>query len=41
MKFYLETYGCSLNAADSDMIVGRLHLIGGERVVNAEDADVI
>lgn len=26
--FYLETYGCSLNMADSDLIIGRLHQLG-------------
>ncbi|MHA1771310.1 MAG: tRNA (N(6)-L-threonylcarbamoyladenosine(37)-C(2))-methylthiotransferase [Candidatus Thorarchaeota archaeon] len=41
MRFYLETYGCSLNAADSDMMVGRLHQMGGERVPHLEEADLI
>ncbi len=41
MRFYLETYGCSLNAADSDMMVGRLHQMGAERVPTLEGADLI
>ncbi|MCF2135774.1 MAG: tRNA (N(6)-L-threonylcarbamoyladenosine(37)-C(2))-methylthiotransferase [Candidatus Thorarchaeota archaeon] len=40
MRFYLETYGCALNAADSDMMVGRLHQMGAERVDCLEEADV-
>ncbi|MHA1654809.1 MAG: tRNA (N(6)-L-threonylcarbamoyladenosine(37)-C(2))-methylthiotransferase [Candidatus Thorarchaeota archaeon] len=41
MRFYLETYGCSLNAADSDMIVGRLHLLGATRVQRIDAADLL
>jgi threonylcarbamoyladenosine tRNA methylthiotransferase CDKAL1 len=40
-SFYLETYGCSLNSADSDMIVGRLHKLGLMKVSNENEADVI
>ncbi len=40
-SFYLETYGCSLNAADSDMIVGHLHQLGARRVERPEEADVV
>ncbi|UCE10809.1 MAG: tRNA (N(6)-L-threonylcarbamoyladenosine(37)-C(2))-methylthiotransferase [Candidatus Thorarchaeota archaeon] len=39
--FYLETYGCSLNKADSDIIVGRLHDIGLSRNETPNDADLI
>jgi len=41
LKFFLETFGCSLNKADSDLIVGRLHLLGFERSETVETADVI
>ncbi len=41
MRFYLESYGCSLNSADADMIVGRLRALGGQRVAKPDDADVI
>jgi threonylcarbamoyladenosine tRNA methylthiotransferase CDKAL1 len=41
VSFYLETYGCSLNSADSDIIVGRLRAVDAERVNIIEDADVI
>lgn len=41
LRFYLETYGCSLNTADSDIIVGRLHELKAERVQEIEDADLI
>ena len=41
LKFYLETYGCSLNTADSDIIVGRLEAIEGQRVKDISDAELI
>ena len=41
LKFYLETYGCSLNTADSDIIVGRLEAIEGQRVKDIHDAELI
>ncbi len=41
LRFYLETYGCSLNKADSDIIVGRLKDIDAERVQEIEKADLI
>jgi threonylcarbamoyladenosine tRNA methylthiotransferase CDKAL1 len=40
-KYYLETYGCSLNVADSDIIVGRLEAIDGQRVENIAEAEFI
>ncbi|MFW9910961.1 MAG: tRNA (N(6)-L-threonylcarbamoyladenosine(37)-C(2))-methylthiotransferase [Candidatus Thorarchaeota archaeon] len=39
--FYLETYGCSLNKADSDLIVGRLNGLGAEQTPDIEVADLI
>ena len=41
LKYYLETYGCSLNTADSDIIVGRLEAIEGQRVKDISDAELI
>ncbi|MHA1636680.1 MAG: MiaB/RimO family radical SAM methylthiotransferase, partial [Candidatus Thorarchaeota archaeon] len=41
MRYYLETFGCSLNKADSDLIVGRLSLLGVERTETKDNADVI
>ncbi len=41
LKYYLETYGCSLNTADSDIIVGRLETIEGQRVKDISDAELI
>jgi MiaB-like tRNA modifying enzyme len=41
LRFYLETYGCSLNTADSDIIVGRLQDLDAERVQEIRDADLI
>lgn len=40
-RFYLETYGCSLNTADSDIIVGRLRELEADRVHDVHDADLI
>ncbi len=40
-KVYLETYGCTLNQADSDIMKGILRNIGHELVENDDDADVI
>jgi tRNA A37 methylthiotransferase MiaB len=39
--FYLETYGCSLNKADSDLIVGRLNGLGAAQTPDIEMADLI
>ncbi|TFG29220.1 tRNA (N(6)-L-threonylcarbamoyladenosine(37)-C(2))-methylthiotransferase [Candidatus Thorarchaeota archaeon] len=41
ITFYLETYGCSLNSADSDIIVGSLKEIGAQRVSDETIADII
>ena len=41
IKYYLETYGCSLNSADSDIIVGNLTEIDGNRVETIDTADLI
>lgn len=41
LKYYLETYGCSLNTADSDIIVGRLETINGQRVKDIREAQLI
>ncbi|MFW9925879.1 MAG: tRNA (N(6)-L-threonylcarbamoyladenosine(37)-C(2))-methylthiotransferase [Candidatus Thorarchaeota archaeon] len=40
-RFYLETYGCSLNTADSDIIVGRLQDMKAKRVQEITDAELI
>ena len=40
MKVYLETYGCTLNQADSDIMEGVLRE-GGHSISSFEDADVV
>ncbi|HDM23751.1 MAG TPA: 2-methylthioadenine synthetase, partial [Candidatus Bathyarchaeota archaeon] len=40
-KVYIETYGCTLNQADSEIIVGILLKHGYEITLSIEDADVI
>ncbi len=41
VTFYLETYGCSLNSADSDIIVGILTTAGATQVKSPEKANII
>ncbi|TFH09366.1 MAG: threonylcarbamoyladenosine tRNA methylthiotransferase, partial [Candidatus Thorarchaeota archaeon] len=41
IKFYLETYGCSLNSADSDIIVGIMTNMDGNRVESIDTANLI
>ncbi|MBN2228062.1 MAG: tRNA (N(6)-L-threonylcarbamoyladenosine(37)-C(2))-methylthiotransferase [Candidatus Thorarchaeota archaeon] len=41
IKYFLETYGCSLNSADSDIIAGRLQDIGAHRTTDEKKAAVI
>jgi len=40
-SYYLETYGCALNTADSDMIAGHLSDRGVKRVLSPDEAHVI
>jgi len=40
-RVYVETYGCQMNVADSDMLVGLLGGAGFRRAASAEDADVV
>ncbi len=40
-SYYLETYGCALNTADSDMIAGHLNARGAKRVLSPDEAHVI
>ncbi len=40
-RVYVETYGCQMNVADSDLLVSILAAQGYRRVERADDADVI
>jgi len=40
-RVYLETYGCQMNLADSEIVVGHLAHHGFARAVSVADADVI
>lgn len=40
-KFYIQTYGCQMNVADSDRMTALLERAGGEAVARPEEADVI
>jgi tRNA-2-methylthio-N6-dimethylallyladenosine synthase len=39
--FYIETFGCQMNAHDSEKVIGTLQHQGYTRVENEEDADLI
>lgn len=41
IRFYLETYGCSLNKSDSDIIVGHLTSLGAEQVEESSNANIL
>ncbi|MCF7918806.1 MAG: tRNA (N6-isopentenyl adenosine(37)-C2)-methylthiotransferase MiaB [Candidatus Cloacimonetes bacterium] len=41
MKFYIETYGCQMNVADSELVMTILKQNGFDRAENIETADVI
>jgi len=41
MKFYIETFGCTFNQADSQIMVGLLEEKGAECVISMEEADLI
>src|SRR5258708_12402620 len=38
---YVETYGCQMNVADTEMVLGLLHAAGYARTDDAATADVI
>src|SRR5947199_7331530 len=40
-RFYIQTYGCQMNVADSERISALLERAGGEAVGSPEEADVI
>ena len=41
MKIYMETFGCTFNQADSEIMAGLLEKNGGIIVKSPENADVI
>src|SRR5262245_21992680 len=40
-RLYIETDGCQMNVADSELMIGRLEGAGYERTESPSDADVI
>src|SRR5438128_1632699 len=40
-RIYIETYGCQMNVADSELMLGQFRAAGYERVDQPADADVI
>lgn len=41
MKFFIETYGCQMNIADSELVAGILTRDGYEAVTDVAEADVV
>jgi len=41
MKVYLETYGCTANKSDSELILGQLACLGWSPTSNLEEADLV
>lgn len=41
MKVYLETYGCTANKSDSELILGQLACLGWSLTSNLEEADLV
>ncbi len=41
MNFYIETFGCTFNQADSQIMAGLLNENGGKLVDNLQEADII
>ena len=40
-KLYIETYGCQMNVADSEVVASVMQMAGYEPTDNAEDADAV
>ena len=40
-RIYVETYGCQMNVADSDLVLGQFGLAGYARTERAQEADII
>ena len=41
MYYYIETYGCQMNVADSELVAGLLDKSGYRRTLRLEDANII
>jgi len=41
LKFYIETYGCQMNVADSELVITILSTAGHKHVTEIDDADLI
>ncbi|MBQ2047951.1 MAG: tRNA (N6-isopentenyl adenosine(37)-C2)-methylthiotransferase MiaB, partial [Schwartzia sp.] len=40
-KYYIETYGCQMNVADSEVVAAIMNTTDAELTGNWEDADII
>ncbi|MCL6544650.1 MAG: tRNA (N6-isopentenyl adenosine(37)-C2)-methylthiotransferase MiaB [Bryobacteraceae bacterium] len=40
-RFYIETFGCQMNAHDSEKVAGTLAALGYEQAVSPEEADLV
>ena len=41
MKFYIETYGCQMNVADSEVVAAILNTTDAELTENLQEADIL
>ncbi|GAH69659.1 unnamed protein product, partial [marine sediment metagenome] len=41
MRYYIETYGCQMNVADSELVAGLLERSGHRRTTRMDDAQII
>ena len=41
MKYYIETYGCQMNVADSDLIASILNDAGYQPAESIDEADLL
>ena len=40
-KFYIETYGCQMNVADSEVVAAIMETTGAQMTDRWEDADIV
>ena len=40
-KLYIETYGCQMNVADSEVVASIMETIGYEQTADASEADAV
>ena len=41
MKYYIESYGCTMNYGEGDMLSRRMESLGYERVDKVDESDIV